>query len=90
MASEPPGCGPADLTTDGTNPGDTGYGAPDAQVTVTDLTYFAEAWVAGDLSIADLTTFGTNPGDPNYGVPDQQVSVTDLTYFVELWIAGCP
>ncbi|MEM1330376.1 MAG: GC-type dockerin domain-anchored protein [Planctomycetota bacterium] len=83
-------CSPADLTTDGSNPGDADYGTPDGLITVSDLTYFVEFWIASDLSVADVTTNGTNPGDANFGVPDGAVTVSDLTYIVELWIAGCP
>ncbi|MEM1330593.1 MAG: GC-type dockerin domain-anchored protein [Planctomycetota bacterium] len=80
----------ADLTTDGTNPGDPGYGEPDGAVTVSDLTYYVEFWISGDLTVADVTTDGTNPGDASYGIPDGSVTVIDLTYFVELWISGTP
>ncbi|MEM1331488.1 MAG: Ig-like domain-containing protein [Planctomycetota bacterium] len=79
-----------DITTEGTNPGDALYGVPDGQVTVTDLSYFVELWLANDLDVADVTTDGANAGDPSFGVPDGQVRVQDLTYFVESWIAGCP
>ncbi|MEM1330375.1 MAG: GC-type dockerin domain-anchored protein [Planctomycetota bacterium] len=84
------GCGVADVTTDNTNPGDAGYGEPDGAVTVADLTYLVEFWLAGDLAVADLTTDGANPGDADYGVPDGTVTVADLTFFVEQWLAGCP
>ena len=83
-------CSPADVTTAATNPGDPGYGVPDGSVTVADLTYFVEFWIAGDLGVADITTAATNPGDPGFGVPDGSVTVADLTFFVEIWIGGCP
>ncbi|MEM1331380.1 MAG: GC-type dockerin domain-anchored protein [Planctomycetota bacterium] len=83
------GCGVADVTTDGTNPGDAGFGEPDSVVSVSDLTFFVEQWTNGSTSEADLTTDGTNPGDAGFGVPDGAVSVSDLTFFVEAWIAGC-
>ncbi|MEM1329174.1 MAG: alpha-amylase family glycosyl hydrolase [Planctomycetota bacterium] len=88
LASLAPQC-TADLTTEGTNPGDAGYGTPDGTATVSDLTFFVEAWVSGDATVADLTTEGTNPGDASYGTPDGSVTVTDLTFFVEAWIGGC-
>ncbi|MEM1329763.1 MAG: GC-type dockerin domain-anchored protein [Planctomycetota bacterium] len=84
------GCSVADVTTDGTNPGDPNYGIPDNLITVSDLTFFVEFWIATDASVADVTTDGTNPGDPAYGTPDGAVTVSDLTFFVEFWIAGCP
>ncbi|MEM1329075.1 MAG: integrin alpha [Planctomycetota bacterium] len=80
----------ADVTTDGTNPGDKAYGAPDGQATVADLSFFVEQWLAGDASVADVTTDGANPGDAGFGVADGQVTVSDLSYFVEQWLAGCP
>ncbi|MEM1330027.1 MAG: GC-type dockerin domain-anchored protein [Planctomycetota bacterium] len=79
----------ADLTTDGTNPGDPAFGRPDGAATVSDLTYLVERWLMGDAE-ADLTTDGTNPSDPGFGTPDGAVTVSDLTYYVELWLAGCP
>ncbi|MEM1330371.1 MAG: GC-type dockerin domain-anchored protein [Planctomycetota bacterium] len=79
-----------DITTDGTNPGDAGFGDPDGAVTVSDLTFFVEAWLASDLGIADVTTDGTNPGDAAFGTPDGAVTVSDLTFFVEAWLGGCP
>ena len=86
---DPSPCRP-DITTDGANPGDPGYGVPDGAVTVADLTYFVEQWIANNAAVADVTTDGTNPGDPGFGVPDGLVTVADLTFFVELWIRGCP
>ncbi|MEM1331472.1 MAG: GC-type dockerin domain-anchored protein [Planctomycetota bacterium] len=82
-------CNP-DVTTDGTNPGDPGYGVPDGSVTVADLTYFVEQWINGVVAVADVTTDGTNPGDPGYGVPDGLVTIADLTYYVEIYLNGCP
>ncbi|MEM1331037.1 MAG: GC-type dockerin domain-anchored protein [Planctomycetota bacterium] len=79
----------ADITTDGTNPGDEGFGTPDGSVSTADLAYFVERWVASSL-IADVTSGGTNPGDSGYGVPDGEVTAADLSYFVEIWLAGCP
>ncbi|MEM1331526.1 MAG: GC-type dockerin domain-anchored protein [Planctomycetota bacterium] len=79
----------ADVTTSGTNPGNTGFGVPDGNVDVSDLTFFVEIWLGGDVA-ADVTTSGTNPGDAGFGVPDGNVDVTDLTFFVESWITGCP
>ncbi|MEM1331333.1 MAG: di-heme oxidoredictase family protein [Planctomycetota bacterium] len=89
VANAAPAC-IADLTTSGANPGTAGFGAPDGEVTVGDLTYFVELWIDADTGVADLTTSGSNPGDPNYGSPDGDVSIADLSYFVEQWIAGCP
>ncbi|MEM1330369.1 MAG: cytochrome c peroxidase [Planctomycetota bacterium] len=80
----------ADVTTDGTNPGDADYGFSDGGVTIADLSYFVEQWVAQTPSVADVTTDGSNPGDAGYGVADGAVTVADLSYFVEQWIAGCP
>ena len=37
----------ADLTTHESDPGDPGYGQPDGRVTLSDLTYFIENWLAG-------------------------------------------
>ncbi|MEM1330367.1 MAG: alpha-amylase family glycosyl hydrolase [Planctomycetota bacterium] len=79
-----------DVTTNDTNPGDALFGVPDGEVSVTDLTYFVEAWINGDQTVADLTTNDTNPGGALFGVPDGEVSVTDLTFFVEAWVNGCP
>ncbi|MEM1330148.1 MAG: GC-type dockerin domain-anchored protein [Planctomycetota bacterium] len=79
-----------DVTTTGTNPGDADYGNPDGEVSVSDLTYFVEFWLANDLSVADVTTDGSNPGDAGFGSPDSAVTVSDLTFFVEQWLAGCP
>ncbi|MEM1331388.1 MAG: GC-type dockerin domain-anchored protein [Planctomycetota bacterium] len=81
---------PADITTDGANPGDAGYLVPDGSVTVSDLTAFVEQWLANDLAVADITTDGANPGDAGFLVPDGAVTVNDLTVYVELWLAGCP
>ncbi|MEM1329176.1 MAG: SUMF1/EgtB/PvdO family nonheme iron enzyme [Planctomycetota bacterium] len=47
LQSTPEPCSIADLTTDGTNPGDTLYGVPDGRITVADLTFFVEAWLEG-------------------------------------------
>ncbi|MEM1331702.1 MAG: spondin domain-containing protein [Planctomycetota bacterium] len=80
----------ADATTDGTNPGDAGFGFPDGAVTVSDLSYFVEAWVSTDALLADVTTDTTNPGDPGFGTPDGAVTISDLTFFVEAWVSGCP
>ncbi|MEM1331322.1 MAG: GC-type dockerin domain-anchored protein [Planctomycetota bacterium] len=74
-----------DVTSDGANPGDGYHGVPDGLVTVTDLTYFIEAWNA-HISVADITTLGANPGDGLYMVPDGVVDVTDLSTFVEVWL----
>ncbi|MEM1330368.1 MAG: GC-type dockerin domain-anchored protein [Planctomycetota bacterium] len=84
------GCCAADLTTDGVNPGEDGYGIGDGFVTVADLTYFVEQWIAPNALVADVTTDGSNPGDAGYGASDGSVSVADLTYYVEQWLAGCP
>ena len=78
-----------DITTDGANPGDPGFGEPDGAVTVADLTFFVGQWVEGGLAVADITTAGTNPGDPGFGVPDGVIAVAELTFFVEQWIGGC-
>ena len=80
----------ADVTTTGAGIGDPGYGVPDGSVTATDLNYFVNAWVAGDLAIADITTTGAGVGDPGYGVPDGSITAADLNYFVNAWVAGCP
>ena len=64
------GVGPADVTTQGAGVGDPGYGVPDQQITGTDINYYVNFWVAGDLAIADVTTQGAAQGDPGYGVPD--------------------
>ncbi|MEM1331034.1 MAG: GC-type dockerin domain-anchored protein [Planctomycetota bacterium] len=80
----------ADVTTDGANQGEAGYGIPNGEITVTDLTFFVEQWLAGNASRTDLTTDGANAGDPGYGEPDGLVAITDLTYYVENWLAGCP
>ncbi|MEM1329906.1 MAG: GC-type dockerin domain-anchored protein [Planctomycetota bacterium] len=79
-----------DVTTDGANLGDPGFGEPDGVVTVSDLTFFVEAWLAGNPAVADVTTEGTNPGEPGFGTPDGSITVTDLTFLVEAWLAGCP
>ncbi|MEM1329216.1 MAG: GC-type dockerin domain-anchored protein [Planctomycetota bacterium] len=80
----------ADVTRDGTNPGDDAFGAPDGAVTVGDLSYFVEQWLANNSDVADVTTNNANPGDPGFGIPDGSIDVADLTFFVELWVAGCP
>ncbi|MEM1329214.1 MAG: GC-type dockerin domain-anchored protein [Planctomycetota bacterium] len=79
-----------DMTTDGSNPGDDAFGAPDGVVTVSDLSYFVELWLANDVDVADVTTNNTNPGDPGFGVPDGLIGIADLTFFVERWVEGCP
>ncbi|MEM1331038.1 MAG: M64 family metallopeptidase [Planctomycetota bacterium] len=79
-----------DRSTDGANPNDPGYGIPDGQVTISDLTWYIERWWIFREQVADVTTTGANPGDPGYGVPDGVVDVTDLTTFIEFWLAGCP
>ncbi|MEM1329414.1 MAG: GC-type dockerin domain-anchored protein [Planctomycetota bacterium] len=76
----------SDVTTDGSNPGDTGFGIPDESVTISDLTFFVEQWVANDAFFTDITTDGANPGDPGFLIPDGAVSIVDLTTFVEQWI----
>ncbi|MEM1331735.1 MAG: family 16 glycosylhydrolase [Planctomycetota bacterium] len=82
------GCGVADTTTSGVNPGGTGYGLPDGNVDVSDITYYVERWLNGEVD-ADVTTSGTNPGDAGYGEPDNGINTADLTFFVERWLAGC-
>ena len=89
VAPSGPAC-VADVTTNNTNPGDANYGVADGEVTVADLAYFVEQWVAGNASVADVTTNNANPGDADYGVADGEVTVSDLSYFVEQWVAGCP
>ncbi|MEM1330391.1 MAG: hypothetical protein AAGG07_07505 [Planctomycetota bacterium] len=42
---------PADMTTAGTDPGNPGYGEPDGEVSIDDLQYYIELWMAArDLS----------------------------------------
>jgi len=84
------GCSPADVTTTGAGVGDPGYGVPDGAITTTDIQYYVNFWVAGDVGVADLTTTGAGVGDPGYGVPDGAVTTTDIQYYVNLWVAGCP
>ena len=84
------GCSVADVTTDNANPGDANFGVPDGLITASDLTFFVEQWIAGNVMVADVTTDNANPGDANFGVPDGAVTASDLTFFVEAWIAGCP
>ncbi|MEM1331470.1 MAG: GC-type dockerin domain-anchored protein [Planctomycetota bacterium] len=84
----PPGPCPADVTTNGANPGHPAFGQPDGLVTTTDLTFFIEAWING-AARADITTDGTVPGDARYEIPDLNITVADLSRFVELWLAGC-
>ena len=37
----------ADVTTEGANPGDPGFGEADGSITASDLTFFVEAWING-------------------------------------------
>ncbi|MEM1330374.1 MAG: endonuclease [Planctomycetota bacterium] len=83
-----PSCVP-DVTSTGSNPGDSSYGVSDGTVDTADLSYYVEQWVAQN-PITDVTSTTSNPGDPGYGVPDGVVGIADLSYFVEQWIAGCP
>ena len=85
----PPGPCPADVTTAASNPGDPQFGQPDGLVTVSDLTFFIEAWI-NQIPRADITTLGANPGAPAYQLPDGLVTIGDLTRYVELWVDGCP
>ncbi|MEM1329764.1 MAG: glycoside hydrolase family 18 protein [Planctomycetota bacterium] len=78
----------ADITSSGANPGEDGFGVPDGNVDVADLTYFVELWLSSEAE-ADLTTDGVNPGTRGYGTPDGVVSITDLTFYVEFWITAC-
>jgi len=84
------GCCPADVTTTGAGVGDAGYGVPDGAVTASDLQYYVNAYVAGDLAVADVTTQGAPAGSSAYGVPDGVVSSADIQFYVNLWVAGCP
>lgn len=67
---------PADLD-DGS-----GQGLPDAGVTVEDLTFFLEKFMAGELA-ADLDD-GTMTGTPDGGL-----TIDDLLFFLEHFAAGC-
>ena len=74
-----PGCGPADVTTDGTS-----NGIPDNAVTLSDFSFYLSLWSAGD-NAADLTTDGTSNG-----IPDNAVTLSDFSFYLGLWSAGCP
>ncbi|MEM1329830.1 MAG: GC-type dockerin domain-anchored protein [Planctomycetota bacterium] len=82
-------CDRADYSTTGSNPGDAAFGFADGVIDVTDLTYFVEAWVSGDLADADVTTAETNPGDEGWGERDGAITISDLTWYIERWISGC-
>lgn len=82
-------CGPADITTTNTNPGDENYGSGDGQTDGADLSYYVENWLTGNAPVADVTTTNANPGDAGYAQPDGTVDGADLSYFVEAWLAGC-
>ncbi len=73
------GCGPADVTTDGTS-----NGIPDNAVTLSDFSFYLSLWGAGDTA-ADLTTDGTANG-----IPDGAVTLSDFSFYLALWGAGCP
>ena len=83
-------CSPADVTTQGAGIGDPAYGEPDGLLSAADVSYFVNAWFAGDLAIADVTTQGDGIGDPGYGMPDGLISAADVSYFVNIWFMGCP
>ena len=80
----------ADMTTQGSAPGDPGYGVPDGQVSAADINYYVNSWVAGDAPVADVTTQGSGPGDPGYGIPDGSVTASDIQFYANMWVAGCP
>jgi len=62
---------------------------PDGEVTGTDIQYFVNAWVAGDIA-ADITTAGAGIGDPGYGFPDGSITGADIQLYVNLYNVGCP
>jgi len=83
-----PGCA-ADLTTQGAGVGDAGYGVSDGVTSASDINYYVNLWVNGDLG-ADVTTQGASVGGAGYGVPDGTVTAADINFFVNLWVSGCP
>jgi len=80
----------ADVTTQGASTGGPGFGVPDGLVTASDIYYYVNFWVAGDVGIADLTTQGAGAGDPGFGTPDGLVTASDINFYVNLWVVGCP
>jgi len=82
-------CSVADVTTQGAGPSDPLYGRPDEIVTVADLNYYVNQWIAREPA-ADLTTQNAPIGDPLFGVPDGGVSAIDLQFYVNSWLEGCP
>lgn len=73
------GCGPADVTTEGSP-----NGVPDGAVTLSDFSFYLTLWSASDTA-ADLTSEGTANG-----VPDGVVTLSDFSFYLSLWSAGCP
>lgn len=80
--------GIADLTTEGSAPGDRDYGVPDRLITDADMRMYLSAWLAFDVAVADLTTEGSVQGDLDHGVPDGLVTGDDLGFFQDAWNAG--
>ncbi|MEL7474444.1 MAG: NF038122 family metalloprotease [Planctomycetota bacterium] len=75
----PTACGPADVTTDGSD-----SGLPDGRVTMSDFSLYLSRWDAGD-PLADITADGgCAPATGGDGV-----TLSDLSCFLSLWSEGC-
>jgi len=80
---------PADITTEGTEPGDVLFGAGDGLISEDDLDLYQSLFSALD-PMADLSTAGAVEDDPEWGVSDGLVTPDDLLYFLAEFEETCP